>query len=313
MIQARDFQSVADPVRLAAESVEGRIESALYDAWKGLSVGWGHPFGLSAKLNDAAVGVQRAYRRGLTATWDTIGPMDLDLIRKDDASEIEFHFDRVAPTTVMTAQQMAAQWVREISDDTRSQINQITQAGLARGQPAPVIARTIKESIGLTEAQAKAVANYRRLLETGRPAALDYRLRDPEGDEEVEEAITRLRPLKQSRVDELVAAYYERYLHYRARMIARFESLFASNTGASSAIEQAIARGALPAHTTKSWLVANDERLCPRCRSIPEIQPAGVTTDKMFEWRVSKSSSGLIMVPPLHPSCRCTLTYRVMR
>jgi hypothetical protein len=245
--------------------------------------------------------------------WDLIKPTDQIRKKEGDASEIGFSFRRVAPTTLAAAEELAAQWVREISEETRTQINLTMQEGMARGLPVPKIAQNIKESIGLTEAQAKAVANYRRNLERTIPAkALAYRLRDPSFDDEVGEAVTQLIPLKQPRIDEAVASYYQRYLRYRATTIARFESLFASNAGASSAIQQAVSFGALPSGTVKRWLISRDERTCPVCTSIPEIQPNGVRLDQPFEWRAG-TKSGLVMLPPEHPSCRCTITYRAMR
>ncbi len=311
MTQASDFQLPSDPVRAAAESVEGLIEEQLYQAWSEASSNWRPPFGLDKDLSRAKEFVLRSYRRGLTTMWDQIGPMDLDPIRKD-GSELEARYDRVAPGTFAAAQDFAAQWVREITEETRQTINQKIQEGVAKGLPAPKIAQTVKESIGLTDAQARAVANYRRMLEANSAGALNYRLRDPSSDDEVERAIISLKPLKPAQIDKQVEAYYQRYLRFRARTIARFESLFASNSGAASAITQAVAQGVLPANTHKRWLVAHDERLCPKCRSIPEIAPEGVTLSQPFEWREGKKS-GTIMIPPLHPRCRCTITYRVLR
>lgn len=320
-MQASDMQPEGDPVRAAAESVEAVIAEHLLRAWQGVAVLLPHVdsphsfmgVGFEDGITCAAQFVVRAYRRGENVLWDTLGPRDLVPIRKDDVSQIDFRYDRVAPTTLTAAQNLAAQWVREISDETRTQISQTIQQGMTKGLPAPKIAQTVRESIGLTAAQAKTVANYRRMLETNSLGALNYRLRDPDFDDEVQQAVVQLRQLKPAQIDAQVQSYYQRYLTFRAQTIARFEALFASNSGAASAITQAVAQGALPTNTLKRWLVAHDERLCPRCRSIPEIQPAGVRLDQPFEWRVSKTSSGSVMIPPLHPRCRCTITYRVMK
>ena len=56
----------------------------------------------------------------------------------------------------------------------------------------------------------------------------------------------------------------------------------------------------------------NDEITCPRCRSIIDIQPDGVPFGTPFTWAAGKRSDQ-VMLPPLHPSCRCTANYKVVR
>lgn len=309
-----DLQPPADPVREAAESVEDALESHLLSAWYGLvnGVEWVQ---FEQELEPARREIIKAFLRGRNAIYDGLGPFDADEpIRKD--TQIEFRFDRVAPTTLQAAADFAAQWVREITEETRALINQTIQQKLSEGAAVPDTAAAVKEGIGLTAAQAGAVANYRRMLEERNPGALNRDLRDRRFDASLQQHLAGLKPLSEEQIARQVGAYHERYLRHRAKTIARFESLFASNSGALAGIRHAAAAGRLPATVRKVWLVARDERLCPRCRSIPEIQPDGVGLDDVFEWRVSgrrKDRSGTIDVAPLHPLCRCTVTYRVMR
>ncbi len=105
-------------------------------------------------------------------------------------------------------------------------------------------------------------------------------------------------------IDAAVTNYIENYLDYRAATIAQTESVRASNAGLQDAYRQAIARGALPSDAvTQHWKVALDERTCPVCRSIPDLNPDGIRIEQPFI-----SIGGPFTVPPdPHPNCRCSL------
>ena len=215
------------------------------------------------------------------------------------------------------ADTFAARFVREIVEDTRATIAGVVQAGVSQGLPPWKVARAVRESIGLTIAQAAAVQNYRRFLEENDSEALERELRDRRFDPSVERHISGLAQLTDDQIDERVEAYRRRYVGYRATTIARYETLAASNGGAVTAIRSSIATGLLPQSTRKGWLIAHDEMTCPRCRSIPQIQPDGVGVDDLFTWRYrtkhSGSREGQVQAAPLHPDCRCTVTFRIKR
>lgn len=212
-----------------------------------------------------------------------------------------FHFNRLAPAVQDQADQYAAQFVREIGEDTRSTLAATAQSGVTEGLGPEELAQRLRDSIGLTTAQARAVQNYRRLLVTGSPEALTRALRDRRYDV----TASRLAQLTPNQIDARVDAYRRRYVMYRANTIARYETLYASNAGSISAVQSAIKTGALPASTVKTWKIAKDERTCERCRSIPEIQPRGVGLDQPFIWQTGKQA-GEVYFAPLHPDCRCT-------
>jgi hypothetical protein len=67
-----------------------------------------------------------------------------------------------------------------------------------------------------------------------------------------------------------------------------------------------VEQGRIPATEIKRyWVVAADERLCPVCAPIPDLNRDGVRLDGAFV-----TPNGPVSVPPLHPNCRCTTWIR---
>lgn len=85
----------------------------------------------------------------------------------------------------------------------------------------------------------------------------------------------------------------------RAELIARTETMRASNEGQQEAWDQAAEAGLLTGNEEQEWIVTPDDRLCPECEPFDTVtaelggtfEAEGVTSDG----------------PPLHPRCRCTL------
>lgn len=313
------MQAPNDGVRIAAEHCSPALERQLLEAWDAVlrqvrqfpdapAVNREIAVALAPAAGDlllARSAGQHAMLRAISAATSTVRKFS-----------VGFVFDRLAPQTQTEADTYAARFVREIADDTRATIAGVVQDGVARGLPPWKVSRAVRESIGLTIAQAGAVQNYRRLLETGDHGALERALRDRRFDPSVERHISGLAQLTDDQVDQRVEAYRQRYVRYRATTIARYETLAASNGGALTAIRSSIATGLLPRTTRKGWLLAHDELTCERCRSIPQIQPDGVGIDELFTWRYATRHgvrSGQVQAGPLHPDCRCTTTFRVMR
>jgi|HubBroStandDraft_4_1064222.scaffolds.fasta_scaffold10941_3 hypothetical protein len=294
------MQAADDPVRAAAEDNEPILRDQLLSVWNGMTPENTDVPDREAKLCASTLLSARA--EGLAAMQSTIGQP----ITK--ALTVTYDFQQSNAAGSEQAALLAAAFVREISDEVRATLNATNAAGFAAGLPPADIARNLRESIGLTAQQAAAVQNYRRLLETGSTDALTRALRDKRFDVEPED-LTKLTPVQ---IDARVDAYRRRYLAYRASTIARYETLAAANGGALNSIHSSVNAGILPLTTTVGWLLAHDERTCPRCRSIVKLQPNGVPLGQLFRWR-HNDRSGLVAFAPLHPLCRCTNTYRVHR
>lgn len=217
-------------------------------------------------------------------------------------------FDRLDPAVVRQLTTFRADMVREITAQTQEAIRQILFTSAYAWSTPAEMARDLRNVIGLTAQQAQAVVNYRGLAETLDPAVLDRALRDARFDPTMSRAIADNEPLETEKVDRMVERYASRYLDYRAKTIARTESLRAANLGAKAGVEQAVKRDIVTnAQVTRFWLIAMDEKTCPFCRSVPEMNPDGVGLDEPYD-----SSEGPVDGPAdSHPNCRCTETYSV--
>ena len=163
------------------------------------------------------------------------------------------------------------------------------------------MARQIRDIVGLTANQWETVDRYRQyfedLAQRGAPdlgkEAL-YKLK--RGRMAQSAGVIARQGLTQDRIDKLVANYSDRLIRERAEGIARTLTIDASNAGQGALWSQAVSDGLLrPQEWEVCWIVADDDRLCPRCRAMEHmrrdingIYPNGVAR------------------PTLHPNCRCS-------
>jgi hypothetical protein len=208
--------------------------------------------------------------------------------------ELRFGFDLLNPRSVSWIEGHAAERVVAISNDTRAAVQGIVLRGFREGWDVPTMARRIKRTVGLFPRWANAVTNYHaRLVEQGNRSA-----------------------------DRLADEYRQRLVAKRATMIARTETIAASNMGQVELWLQAIDAGQLPTTARKVWVVTPDEKLCPRCRPLDGVT---VSILEMFqprqravfiddgsgypsiELRLEPKPSEPVLAPPLHPNCRCAL------
>lgn len=143
---------------------------------------------------------------------------------------------------------------------TEAGLNAVARA-LEEGKNPIAVARDFRDAIGLAPRQEAAVANFRRLLSEGSGEALTRDLRDHRFDSTIRNA-TAEAPLTRDQIDKMVDRYRERWLKYRAEMIARTEALRALNAGQYSALLQAVEEGSLPEEAIeRTWRTARDERV----------------------------------------------------
>lgn len=251
-----------------------------------------------------------------------------------------FAFNRLNPRLITWLQNYSLALIRQINETTREGVRQYLVTGMNQGKSPIAMAREVKGIVGLTNRQAQAVANFRKELETfhtkrsakawnlggkidrvnnrqvfkptedGTPAdGIDARrLRDFRFDGQLKAAIESKKPLTKAQIDKMVAGYERKYRRYRSETIARTEALRATNAGVQDAWRQAIEGGkVVEAQVRRQWIVSRDERLCEICAPIPRMNPKiGVTMGQPFA-----TPKGPTMLPPMHPSCRCTVFIRV--
>ncbi len=190
--------------------------------------------------------------------------------------------------------------IRQISDATREGVRGVVLDAFREGGHPFEQARRIRGMIGLTANQNAAVMNYRAALSgTGSQLrdALTRSLRDGRFDPTVLRAARNNAALTPKQVDQMTSRYYDRFINYRAKTIARTESIRASVQGQRAAWAQAIKQGYLPKDQEREWEVSGDENTCPECLAL----------DGEVRGMNEEFSPGVMEPPDVHPTCRCSV------
>jgi SPP1 gp7 family putative phage head morphogenesis protein len=195
--------------------------------------------------------------------------------------------------------------IQQISEQTREAIRQTILRAFKEGGHPYEQARSIRNVIGLTARQEQAVANYEASL-SGNSAtrdALTRALRDGRFDSTVARSITNQTPLSQAQVDKMVDRYRSRFIDYRAKTIARTESVRASNLGQREVWRQAKQQGLIEEDQKRVWITSGDDKTCDDCAGLDGTE---VGLDEEFE-------DGVMDPPDPHPDCRCTTALSIKK
>lgn len=215
---------------------------------------------------------------------------------------------------------------------------QIGQAGIASTMPellrliptleTPLAANRLRELFSLrrnelitdfTEMQLKAMRNLVRTIQVSGPAIsardLAKLIRPTIGlTSRQSTAVARLRKqlIEQGSTQSVIDAQIQRYTNtlrrLRSHRIAITESSLAFNFGSLETITHAIEKGAFPNGVVKEFLTAKDEAVCSWCRPLNGTR---VFLDETFPSNFKTTPN--MLVPPLHPRCRCTILYKEIR
>lgn len=227
---------------------------------------------------------------------------------------IQFAFDPGAQETADRLREGRLRLIREISDDQERVARAAVADSLERGENPRVAARVMRDSIGLTERQHRAVQNYRRMLEEGESGALDRELRDRRFDPSVRRAVSGERALSQDQIDRMTDRYRQRMVRHRAEVIARTESLRALSEGREAARQQMIDDGVLdPSQVRRFWINAGDSRVRENHTIIPITNSEGVGANEPFSaplgpLRFPRDPRGLAAQTV---QCRCAVSERI--
>jgi hypothetical protein len=181
---------------------------------------------------------------------------------------ITFRFDRTNPQAVEWTKQHAAELVVDVTTETRKAIRKIITRAFTENLPPREAAVLLRGVVGLTERQEESLDKLRRTMV---------------GDER-SGAYIRKRLAK--RADEMT--------RQRSTMIARTETIRASNEGQTQLWMQAVEAGKLPRNVQRVWITT--EGACPEI-----CEPLEGKRATLHESFVGKYDS-----PPAHPGCRCT-------
>ena len=216
-------------------------------------------------------------------------------------SGTQIAFDITSPEVFKYLQTEALNELLNIRQESEAAIRVWMQKGFAEGIHPYDIARGIREYVGLTSNQLQTVDRFRQFWEqvqSGDSSALTkeaaYKLQRA-GLPRSAGVIAR-RGLTSSRLSDIVSRYADKLLRERAIGIARTLTIDASNAGQNALWKQAAKSGLLNENEWEvRWIVAHDDRLCPRClamakmkRPLYGVYPNGVAR------------------PTLHPQCRCS-------
>jgi len=162
--------------------------------------------------------------------------------------------------------------VKDLSSETIEGIKVALDQALERGENPLVAARRIRSMIGPNARQMQAIERYHsRLLEQG---------------------------VSPKRARELTEKLTQRYIKRRAETIARTEMIAAENYGALEAWDRAVKAGLAGKESEKEWVTAFDERTCPACSQMDGVRV-----------RYNEPFPVGVMMPPLHPNCRCRASF----
>jgi len=182
------------------------------------------------------------------------------------------------------AREHGAELVTNLSMEQRDAVNAMIRHVTGYTQATPdEAARMIRPCIGLTKPQALANMRYR---------------------EKVKEAYLKENPRKlltaEGKAKEAAARYAARQHRYRAMSIARTEMAYAYNAGHYGATLDAQRQGFI-GDCVKTWVNAGDAISGRMCETCQKMDGESVNINDYF-------SCG-VMLPPLHPHCRCAVAY----
>lgn len=222
-------------------------------------------------------------------------------------------FDATNPIVIDAARSNRLRLITGLDDSQRQAISEVIIDGVTRGINPRQQALAIREVIGLTPNQARAVQKYRALLEDGSTQALSRKLRDKRFDSTVRRAAKDKAMLSSTQIDRMVERYSERMLRYRSEVIARTEALRSVNQGNNIVFQQAVGDGVLLEHEIqRTWNTASDERVRSSHRAM-HGQIVGLNENFISGNGNALSFPGDINAPGSETiQCRCMATTRLL-
>lgn len=201
--------------------------------------------GLVAELETAA----KTFAAATHAQFERAGRAESKWMDKQPAlKEQLIRFDVKNPDVVRAAETNELANVQGLTEEMRANISAALRDGANTSANPREVARSIRDSIGLTEQQGRWVRSYEADLRAGRfSAALGRELRDERSDKLLRRMRKERGQLTEKQIASLVERYRKNQLKYRAEMIARTESARNVHAGSMEAFRQAIDRGDLEA------------------------------------------------------------------
>lgn len=171
-------------------------------------------------------------------------------------------FDSANPRALAWAQTRSSSLITEITPATEEAMRELIAAGIRDGIPPAKLAQQIKESVGLRSDQVRAIFKLRAELASAEPGTLVTRIPPQPGLRDIAGFRAKI-PANGATpewIDAQAARYSKMSLNYRARTIARTETLTASNQGQVELWRQAQESGTLSSDAKRVWIATDDSR-----------------------------------------------------
>jgi hypothetical protein len=175
------------------------------------------------------------------------------------AISIDVQFDDAQDNALRIMRNRALQVTSQFTHKQEEAIREVLLDGIRRGINPRQQAMALRNLIGLTAKQVKAVNNFRNMLEEGSKEVLTRKLRDKRFDRTINRAIREDKRIERARIDRMVTRYRERYINHRAGVIAQTEALSAVHQGKEAMFDTAIAEGHLTRERLEgTWVTVQD-------------------------------------------------------
>ena len=237
-------------------------------------------------------------------TYVAGGEMGREQLPKGAALEANLKLDTPEATKYLRENLPMA--IVEITEDQRAAIQSVLVAGNVSKQTVAEIARDLRDTIGLTDAQAQYVRNFREQLETGEGGDPSYRRLNAVSQNRAS-AEYAAEETTQSTVDDLVDEYYQSMVNYRAEAIARTECHDALVQGQRDMWDSAAEDGLIDGNSARRfWSDTEDDRERDEHLAVPDMNPDGVGLDEPFDTPVGPvMDPGTSGDPAFDIQCRC--------
>lgn len=199
-------------------------------------------------------------------------------VRDPSGHRAVLRFDVRDPVAEEWVRQHSATLVQGLTDEGIASARATIETGMAEGKGPRAIATDLvgrvnrvtgsREggTVGLTEAQARQLANARAQLLSGDPeqmrAFMDRKLRDRRFDRTIEKAIRESRSIDKAMADRMLTSLSNRMLKFRADVIARTETMEAIEASQHEGYRQTMDRLGLNPVTDveKEWIATSGTR-----------------------------------------------------
>lgn len=225
---------------------------------------------------------------------------------------LNFSFDPNDERAANLIESSQLTFLQDFNEGQKQAVRTALSQSLQSGDSYASAARAMRDSIGLTETQTKAVNNYRTLLTNSSSEALQRQLRDKRFDSTVTNAIERGDILSGDQVDRMVDSYTNRMLAFRADTIASTESHRVLSLARREAWNQIVDElGVDENEFTRTWNATEDKRT--------RDTHAAMDGQTVQGFDPFQSPSGAVLNYPGDPEappeetirCRCVETYEL--